>query len=615
MKSDFYFLIRLDGDSMKKVFFAIAFLCGISTAQYYGERTTEQSFEPSEVYFKSNLLNPFGLSIIQQITPYTIDNPFLKLMQNPGDLYSDKQSLFLYIDFRGEREVRQYYDQVMPLYSIDYSRTIGYDYRWMASPQAEPEPFVSLGFLKYVTDKLMIGGTYQLINSKSNYYNSPYSYYGWNPYLDGFGIRTMETSAGAPTVDRYSGSDNLKTKAHLATLYTGYQISDELSTGLTFSYVNHSRNGEYGNTTRSEYSSTGMDDYYYSNQTGKDHSYSHYDLSAGIKYLINSKTSLGIKGGFLSGNGNQLNNSFNDYQYKYNTPNVSSNWNYSYSKSSSKQEYNQDGNSFYAGLNIHHQLNESTTILGYYDYRNTNIDLSNSSLVSDTSNYNSRWTSTYNSVVYNYSGISSLKDERIGSGTRKLSEHKIFGGVKVKLNESSSVTTGIFYSSNSIDVNSTEPVKAYRYSKSLSSASDNSYSYNYEYKLIEDKRLEWNYTSTSNSIQIPVILNFVLNQNWTLTLGINKVMKDWEVKQQTLAHFALRDKTDNGVNNKEINFIERYTQPDESYTEEYTHMFVGFEANISKMFTLRLLIEPEIFNERNEFNLLNQWWLGFEVRL
>ncbi|MDP2302906.1 MAG: hypothetical protein Q8N03_10845 [Ignavibacteria bacterium] len=600
---------------MKKVFFAIAFLCGISTAQYYGERTTEQSFEPSEVYFKSNLLNPFGLSIIGQISPYTIDNPFLKLMQNPADLYSDKQSLLLYIDFRGEREVRQYYDHVMPLYNVSYSSSIAYDYRWMASPQAEPEPFVSLGFLKYVTDKLMIGGTYQLINNKSNYYSSPYSYYGWNPYYDGFGIRTMEASAGAPTVDRYSGNDNLKTKAHFVTLYTGYQISDELSTGLTFSYVNHSRNGEYGNTTHSGYSSTGLDDYYYSNQTGKDHSYSHYDISAGIKYLVNPKTSVGIKAGFLSGNGNQLSNSFNDYQYKNNTPNVSSDWNYSYSKSSSEQKYDQDGKSFYAGLNINHQLNESTTLLGYYDYRNTNIDLSNSSLVVDTSNYNNRWSSSYNNVVYNYSGISSIIDQRIGSGTRKISEHKIFGGVKVELTPSSSVTTGIFYSSNSIDVNSTEPVKAYRYSKAASSASDNSHSYNYEYLLIEDKRLEWNYTSVSSSIQIPVVLNFVLNQNWTMILGINKVMNDWEVKQQTNAHFTLRDKTDNGVNNKETNFIERYTSPDESYTEEYTHLFIGFEANISKMFTLRILVEPELFNAYSEFSFMNQWWLGFEVRL
>lgn len=600
---------------MKKLVAFLLILSGVAFSQYYGEMTTEQSFESSELFFKSNLLNPFGLSVIQQVSPYTIENPFLKLMQNPADLYCNKKSFLFYVDFRGEREIAQYYDQVMPLYSVDYSSRMAYDYRWMASPQAEPEPFVSLGFLKYVTDDIMIGGTYQLIKSKSNYYNSPYSYYGWNPYYDGFGIRTMEVSSGAPSIDRYTGNDNLKTSAHLATFCAGYQLSDELSTGLTFSYVTHSRAGEYGNSTRSYYSSTGNDDYAYSTQTAKDHSYSHYDISAGVKYLVNPKTSIGIRAGILSGKAEQLNNAYNDYMYKYNTPNVSSNWNSSFSKSSSIQEYERDGKSLYAGLNIHHGINESTTLLGYYDYRTTNIDLSNSSIINDTSNYSSRWTSSYNSVVYTYTGTSALSDQRFGSGTSKQHEHKFFGGVRVKITEVSTLSTGIFYQYNSTDVNSSEPVKAYRYSKAISSSSDNSNAHNYEYKLIEDKKLEWTYTQARHSFQVPVVLNFTLSQYWSMSLGINKVMNDWEIKQKTAAHFALRDKTDNGVNNTELNFIENYKSPDESYTEEYTHMFVGFEANIKNMFTLRILIEPELLNTRNEFNLMNQWWLGFEVRL
>ncbi|MCH7487331.1 MAG: hypothetical protein IIC04_10130, partial [Proteobacteria bacterium] len=74
------------------------------SAQYYGERVTEKSFERSNVYFKSNFLNTFGLFRFKNVAPGLIEDPFLDLHLNPANLpeFQNKTAL-IYLDFRGDR--------------------------------------------------------------------------------------------------------------------------------------------------------------------------------------------------------------------------------------------------------------------------------------------------------------------------------------------------------------------------------------------------------------------------------------------------------------------------------------------------------------------------------
>ena len=51
-------------------------------AQYWGERTTEQSFEQSELYFTSHYLNTFGVYRFKNIAAGLIDDQFLNLYIN-----------------------------------------------------------------------------------------------------------------------------------------------------------------------------------------------------------------------------------------------------------------------------------------------------------------------------------------------------------------------------------------------------------------------------------------------------------------------------------------------------------------------------------------------------
>ena len=74
------------------------------SAQYWGERTTEQSFEQSELYFTSHFLNTFGIYRYKDVAPGLINDPFLNLYINPANIPSfDEKEMMIYLDFRGDR--------------------------------------------------------------------------------------------------------------------------------------------------------------------------------------------------------------------------------------------------------------------------------------------------------------------------------------------------------------------------------------------------------------------------------------------------------------------------------------------------------------------------------
>jgi hypothetical protein len=53
-----------------RIFISLIFLLpSFLLAQYRGERTTEQSFEQSELYFASHFLNTFGIYRYKDIAP------------------------------------------------------------------------------------------------------------------------------------------------------------------------------------------------------------------------------------------------------------------------------------------------------------------------------------------------------------------------------------------------------------------------------------------------------------------------------------------------------------------------------------------------------------------
>ncbi len=100
-------------------------------------------------------------------------------------------------------------------------------------------------------------------------------------------------------------------------------------------------------------------------------------------------------------------------------------------------------------------------------------------------------------------------------------------------------------------------------------------------------------------------------ERFHLSLGVNRILEHWDIAEETTAYFVRRLRTDNGVPREETNFAERYTQPVEKITDDYTAVFGSVEMAVSPQFRVRLMIEPQT---EGDFRI-NQWWLSFLVRL
>jgi hypothetical protein len=597
-----------------KIIFLCLFFYTIIYPQYFGERTTEQNFEQSDLYFKSHFLNTFGLNNFKNIAPGFFDDPFLNLYINPAvvpDLGND--DLLLYVDFRGDRSTVPLIDNyVIPLYYTDAIYRPYYDPRLFSTARSEPEPIFSIGILGYplknITKSFFIGGTYQLINRQEKFYSVPYGIYYPNYYYDALGIRA-EGLKDVPVKDRYSGKDELSTVGHLFSVFTGYKITDNFSIGLSINSIIHSRDGEHSNTYRDEFGETNNSDWSNSNSEARNQDYDHLDLSNGVLYNLTNKITVGVKIGYLKGEADQNYTSTNKYSYQFNTPNISNEWNYSVSDYQNNQEWNHDGNSKYFSVNFTRYIDDSKEFSGYYRYTNSDIDLTNSTNILDTSYYTSRYYSVYDTAYYSYNGRSFASDVRSGTGSRKSYMHEALLNLLWKLTDNSNVRIGVYYNSTNSKVTSSEPVTALRKSNYSSTYKDNSYNFNYE--LFEDKLLEWNYESQNWSLQIPIVFNFSINNKWELLLGLNRILNGWEINNKTTAYFAKRERNDNGQITIENNFGERYTQPTQKITEDLTKIIAGLNVKLSEAFKVNLLVDPE-FDDEFRFA---QWWLSFTAKL
>jgi cation diffusion facilitator CzcD-associated flavoprotein CzcO len=60
---------------------------------------------------------------------------------------------------------------------------------------------------------------------------------------------------------------------------------------------------------------------------------------------------------------------------------------------------------------------------------------------------------------------------------------------------------------------------------------------------------------------------------------------------------------------EETNFGERYTQPDERFSDDFFDVITSFHVNLSEDFTTRIILDPEF---EDTFRI-DQWWLSFNA--
>ena len=270
---------------MKKIIFLFVLSLNITFAQYYGERTTEQSFENSSLYFNSYYLNPFGIANFKKVVPGLLDNPFLNLSINPANMPDiGEDQFYFYLEFRGDRTESEIVDKfVEPNYyanDINYS-SYYFDPRWFTTVRSEPEPVLSVGIITYplkdIVKDFFIGASYQLIRKQEKFYTVPYWIYYPNYYYDALGVRAQGLE-NVPVTDRYTGKDEMINDGHLYSAFAGYRINDEWSAGISINGVIHSRSGGYLNSYKDEYGATGIYDWSNSFSQDRSQDYNHFDI-------------------------------------------------------------------------------------------------------------------------------------------------------------------------------------------------------------------------------------------------------------------------------------------------------------------------------------------------
>lgn len=600
---------------MKKILAVLVFLPGILFGQYWGERSTEQSFEMSELYFTSHYLNTFALLDFRKVAPGLMDDPFMNLYINPANLPARDTTSLFYLDFRGDRTaapIVNNYTYPAVMYSDVYLRPY-IDPRWISIARSEPEPVVSAGMLTYplqgTLDNLFIGATYQFLYKQEKYYELPYWIYNSRYMVDAFGMKASADFRDVPVIDRQNGNDKMLTKGHLFSVFAGYRISENLSLGASINGVIHSRDGQYGNSNQSEYGNTSTSKYSSMFSQDRNEDYHHVDYSAGAAFRVNRKLSLGVKAGILDGKADQDYSKGNSYSSTYNTPGEGPNWSYNFSNSLTSQVWNNNGKTKYAGFNFRYAGSSVTEVTGYYRYSQTDIDLTNSSVITDTMYYSSKYTDNQN-LIHLYNGQSGTEDIRLGSGSRNYHINEAMVRVKWNLSSISTVNVGFYFNITDKKSTSIEPARVRRNSQYFSSY-PGSQDYNYLNLLNEIKTLEWVHRDQSFTFQIPVLLNLKLTEVFNVKFAINRIFRTWEISDQTTAYFTSRKRNEQGVIKEEKNFGERYKQPTETISETDTDIAGGVDINVSPQLQINLLLDPEFQNGLG----ISQWWVGFRAAL
>ncbi len=585
-------------------------------AQYNYESVTEKSFERSSLFFTSHFLNTFGLPRYREVSVGIIDDPFLNLQLNPASMPDiGSKSTYVYLDFRGDRTEAPivydyaYYDYATVGYDEYYRSSYFIDPRWYINTRTEPEPVFSLGLLTHPFGKngnrnLLIGGSYQLIHRDEPFYTVPNWIYANQRGYDSFGA-TAEDASSIPIIDRSFGEDEMRISGHLFSGIAAYQLSSLISAGISVNGVLQDRDGIYSNKYSNNYNNADVYASEYSND--REQTYDHFDWSGGIKLQLTSKLAFGVKGGILNGNADQAYNNYNFYESDYNYSGAGTNRSENYGLGDTRQSWDQDGTTRYGRIYFSYQVEPGAQISGFFRSERSEVDLLNSSSINDTSYSFYHWTHDYS--FYQGTHVSSLSDIRSGSGDREKTSHQAALNFNWELTPKNTLFGGIYVASRKNSINTLEAVSANRFSRG-EWISDNDSDEHLNH-VIEDKTLRWQYDASYWTVQIPLFTRFKLNENWGFMLGVNRILKNWDIEEQTLAVFDRRQITDLDGTTIETNFGERYTQPRQRITEEYTDVITSFDVNLSPQFGISLLLDPEF---RDNFRIA-QWWLGFHTRL
>ena len=583
---------------------------GTMLGQYWGERVLQKGFEQTEFFYRPSFLNPYGMTGFQSVTPGLISDPLLDLIINPARVDLDSsQSVYLYTDFRSAREVTESLPTIFPAYA-DYAARVSSDMiyfpRAYLATRRELEPVFSGALIGRVlpeaAPELLVGLSYQLVLQDDRYYGVPQDIYRTAAGYDYSGMRAAAADQ-IPIADRYSGKDNMHQEGNSLSGFARYALLENLVLGARLSRVTFERSGSHGSANLWQYSSASSS--LWSNFEWRDQTYSHWDVSGGIEYTVLERSTIGLSGGYLWGEAAQsLRNADSSYYNYSSSPSGS----YYIRSANTGQNWLQDGETKYFGIDFRSRLSPSTSLNLIYQYQHAAVDIGVGSSIQDTSY--STWTWENEGVVNSSTSHSLLNDVRNGGGTDLAMTHRFLASVQWRPSEKVTLSIGAQYEWYESETRTDESVLLASRSAYWSSQGD----WDSRYSRNESKDLQWTFTTLRTSFQIPIFLTIQASEVVEFLIGLNRNMARWKLEDVTTAIFRYRESVNNGVVERRENFGERYTEPTEEVSDVQTAFLAGLTVSPTRALRLRLLMVPNFKDSYDGPELQQlQWWIGLAL--
>jgi hypothetical protein len=609
--------------ALAAVFLFFAFQVHTGYAQYFGERVLEKSFEHTDFFFTPSYVVPYGIATFRSTMVWLLDDPLLNLAVNPSNFYKDSLNPhYVYADLRSPGEIRTADQSIYPV--IPY-----YELRTMYSPdiirpypfffvrtRKEIEPTVSLAYLtrplRAEASRLFLGATYQLIIQDEKYYPIPQDIYRPVVGYDYLGFRVAAESQ-IPIIDRFTGTDNIQHLGHFASMFGGYEVSDDLRVGIKISRVLFDRDGNFGSSNFWEYTPQSTNRSLWSSLEARDQRYRHWDVAAGVNYRLVEDLTGGLTVGYLRGNAPQT-LTREDSSFSGNGQiNVGTDWSYYWNAGSTLQQWDHQGRVVYGGLNLSVALTNTQTLHAVYSAGRENTDITLSSSILDTSYSNYRW--TYQDTIISR-GLSEyrLSDLRSGIGTREGFTHRFVAALQWNIEPQVNMSLGLQLDVQDRKTRTSEGVIAVRRSL-YSSSSTGSWPYSYSgfHRASEEKTLRWDFETSLTRVQIPFILRWRTSDIIELFFGINRRMSRWQIKETTLALFKYQELTQDSVTTRRTNFGERYVTPTERTSDVETAFLGGLAVSPSDALNIRFLVVPTVREVFDDSRVDLRWWIAMNV--
>ncbi len=588
-----------------------------AAAQYWGERVLEKSFEQTNFFFTPSYVNPYGIGSFSKTTPGLLTDPLLDFIVNPARLDLDSlKSTYLYTDFRSSQEVQDegyyppwIYAAERANYADAPARADMAYYPFYFSPaRKELEPVFSGALMVRPAPEsihgLITGLTYQLVLQDDKYYGIPQDIYKSTLGYDYNGARSAAEST-LPTVDKYSGSDNISQTGHFLTGFVRYALPFGLDLGGKVSRVTFAREGSYGSSNLWQNSYYGTGTSLWSNLEAREQDYGHWDIAGGAQYRLTDQLTVGATFGYLWGNVTQ-NLVRDDSSYYDNAYTGGSS--YYFRSADNGNDWNHDGHTTYGGIDLTVRPTPATVVTLLYRRERATVDIGLGSAIRDTSY--SRYVWTENTVPVTSYSESYLNDNRYGGGSQLNDLDRVTGSLQWTISPAVRLSIGAIVEWQRAETKTTESVLMDSHSRYWSTTG----TWDSRYGQQESKDLDWTFTAKRTNFSIPVFVNIRASEVVGILLGLNRVMTQWEADDVTLARFRYRVITTNEGETRQENFGERYTAPTETTTDVQTTFLAGLTVNVAKAFGVRLLVVPTYHEtyEGTEFQDL-QWWIGLTL--